>query len=68
MVVVADISPINYFVLIDQIEILPWLYTRILIPPAVFTELKHPVAPCSSPDLFRVTSALHQLDLRTASR
>jgi len=62
MVVVADISPINYFVLIDQIEILPWLYTRILIPPAGLTALKHPVAPCSSPDpgpIFRVPSALH---------
>lgn len=45
MVVVADTSPINYLVLIDQIEILPRLYTRILIPPAVLEELKHPVAP-----------------------
>jgi predicted nucleic acid-binding protein len=45
MVVVADTSPINYLVLIDQIGILPRLYTRILIPPAVFDELKHPLAP-----------------------
>ncbi len=45
MVVVADTSPINYLVLIDQIEILPRLYNRILIPPAVLRELKHPVAP-----------------------
>src|SRR5712691_11655564 len=45
MVVVADTSPVNYLVLIDQIEILPRLYTRILIPPAVLAELKHPVAP-----------------------
>src|SRR2546429_6010030 len=44
MVVVADTSPINYLVLIDQIGILPQLYTRILIPPAVLEELKHPVA------------------------
>jgi|SRR5471030_183840 predicted nucleic acid-binding protein len=45
MLVVADTSPINYLVLIDQIEILPLLYTRILIPPAVLEELRHPAAP-----------------------
>jgi predicted nucleic acid-binding protein len=45
MVVVADTSPINYLVLIYQIDILPRLYTRILIPPSVLIELKHPAAP-----------------------
>lgn len=50
MVVVADTSPINYLILIDQIEILPRLYSRILIPPAVLEELKHPVAPESVRD------------------
>ena len=45
MVVVADTSPINYLVLIEQINLLTRLYKRILIPPAVLTELKHPVAP-----------------------
>jgi predicted nucleic acid-binding protein len=45
MVVVADTSPINYLVLIDQIDLLVRLYTRILIPPAVLAELKHPLAP-----------------------
>ena len=45
MVVVADTSPINYLVLIAQIDLLKQLYTRILIPPAVLTELKHSVAP-----------------------
>jgi predicted nucleic acid-binding protein len=34
MVVVTGTSPINYLVLIDQIEILPLLYERILIPVA----------------------------------
>jgi predicted nucleic acid-binding protein len=32
MVVVADTSPINYLVLIEQIDLLTRLYTRILIP------------------------------------
>ena len=45
MVVVADTSPVNYLVLIGHVEILPRLYTRILIPPAVLAELNHPVAP-----------------------
>jgi predicted nucleic acid-binding protein len=45
MVVVADTSPINYLVLIEQIDLLKQLYARILIPPAVLAELKHPVAP-----------------------
>ena len=53
MVVVADTSPINYLVLIAQIDILARLYTRILIPPAVLAELKHPLAPkpacCTGP-------------------
>ncbi len=43
MVVVADTSPINYLVLIEQIDLLIRLYTRILI--AVLEELNHPLAP-----------------------
>jgi predicted nucleic acid-binding protein len=42
--VVADTSPVNYLVLIAQISLLARLYTRILIPPAVLEELKHPLA------------------------
>src|ERR1035438_301544 len=45
MIVVADTSPINCPVLIEQIGLLTRLYTRILIPPAVLAELKHPLAP-----------------------
>ena len=45
MVVVADTSPINYLVLIAQIDLLARLYKRILIPPTVLAELKHPLAP-----------------------
>ena len=45
MVVVADTSPVNYLVLIAQIDVLRHLYTRILIPPAVLEELRHPAAP-----------------------
>jgi len=45
MVVVADTSPINYLVLIAQIELLARLYERVVIPPAVLAELTHPLAP-----------------------
>ena len=78
MVVVADTSPINYLVLIGQIDLLTRLYTRILIPPAVLAELKHPLAPkpvrdwaCDTPKWLEVLSpkdslTLAQLDLGEA--
>jgi predicted nucleic acid-binding protein len=70
MVVVADTSPINYLVLIKQIDLLPRLYKRILIPPAVLAELKHPLAPtlvrewaCDTPKWTEVLSPKHSLTL-----
>jgi predicted nucleic acid-binding protein len=45
MIVVADTSPINYLILIRQINLLQQLYAQILIPSAVLKELKHPAAP-----------------------
>jgi predicted nucleic acid-binding protein len=41
MIVIADTSPINYLVLIEQIEVLPKLYGRVLIPPSFCEELQH---------------------------
>ena len=35
MIVVADTTPLNYLVLIDQVDLLPRLFGGILIPPAV---------------------------------
>jgi predicted nucleic acid-binding protein len=43
--VVSDTSPINYLCLIGALEILPRLFERVLIPPAVFAELGHAGAP-----------------------
>ena len=40
MLVVADTSPINYLVLLEQTAVLPVLYTRVFLPPAVVTELQ----------------------------
>jgi len=45
MFVVADTTPLNYLVLLRQIELLPALYERIVIPPVVFKELNHPKTP-----------------------
>jgi predicted nucleic acid-binding protein len=40
MIVVADTSPLNYLVLIGHIEVLPYFYQRVLIPPSVWEELQ----------------------------
>ena len=45
MIVIADATPLNYLILIDQAELLPRLFDRILIPPAVLEELQHQEAP-----------------------
>jgi predicted nucleic acid-binding protein len=42
MIVVADTSPLNYLLLIDEIDLLPALFGRVLLPHAVFQELQHP--------------------------
>ena len=39
MIVIADTSPINYLILIGEIEVLSALYGRVLIPPSVREEL-----------------------------
>src|SRR5450432_1992637 len=45
MIVVADATPLRYLVLIDETDILPALYDRILIPPSVLRELTQPRTP-----------------------
>jgi predicted nucleic acid-binding protein len=45
MIVVADTSPINYLLLIQEIDILPKMYGKVVIPRAVHEELQRPVAP-----------------------
>jgi predicted nucleic acid-binding protein len=45
LVVVADTSPLRYLVQIDQIQLLPRLFEKILIPSVVSDELRHPSAP-----------------------
>jgi predicted nucleic acid-binding protein len=43
--IVVDTTPLNYLVLVQAAEILPKLYRKVLIPPAVKTELAHANTP-----------------------
>ncbi len=45
MIAVSDTSPICYLVLIGEIDVLPQLFTQVLIPNAVLMELRHEDAP-----------------------
>jgi predicted nucleic acid-binding protein len=45
MIVVSDTSPLHYLVLIDQVEVLPRLFDRVIVPPAVISELSRPQTP-----------------------
>ena len=45
MLVVADTTPINYLILIGQIDLLSTLYDEVILPSAVAMELRHPKAP-----------------------
>ena len=42
MIVVADTSPLNYLLLIDEIDLLPAMFGQVLIPQTVLQELRHP--------------------------
>lgn len=45
MIVVADASPLCYLILIEEVRVLPALYGRVIVPPAVVTELNHERSP-----------------------
>jgi len=45
MIVIADTSPLNYLVLIDEIDLLPAIFGQVLLPQAVLHELNHPNCP-----------------------
>ena len=45
MIVIADTTPLNYLILINHADVLPQLFGRVLIPPAVFEELQQPETP-----------------------
>lgn len=45
MIVVSDTGPLNYLILIGHIEILPQLFSHVVIPPAVMEELTRESTP-----------------------
>lgn len=45
MLAVTDTSLLHYLILIGQVELLPRLYERVMLPPAVVGELLHPSTP-----------------------
>jgi predicted nucleic acid-binding protein len=62
MVVVADTTPLNYLILVQQIEILPRFFGRVSVPPAVWRELNH--AGASEIVRHTVNSSQAWLDIR----
>ncbi|MGH9326587.1 MAG: DUF3368 domain-containing protein [Terriglobia bacterium] len=47
MIVVADTTPLNHLILIDQVGLLKALYGRVIIPQAVLSELQNQATPAS---------------------
>ena len=45
MIVVADMGPLHYLILIGAEDILPKIFTRVLTAPAVIAEMSHPDTP-----------------------
>jgi len=66
LIVVADTTPLRYLVVIEHENLLPTLYGRVLIPPAVAEELGHP----STPDAVRtwLAAAPNWLEVRQPAR
>ena len=45
MIVVADTSPLNYFIRLGHADVLREIYGRVLVPHSVLIEMRHPEAP-----------------------
>jgi predicted nucleic acid-binding protein len=74
MLVIADTSPLHYLVLIEHTAILPTLFERIFIPPAVAEELQRSRTPApvrarmESPPAWLAIRSPHQPLVPTALR
>jgi predicted nucleic acid-binding protein len=71
VIVIADTSPLNYLVLIGEIEVIPRLYQTVVIPAEVLNELRSPKTPApvlawsgNSPAWLQIQST-HQLNNET---
>ena len=45
--VISDTTPLNYLILIGHIDVLPGLFGKLLVPPAVIHEMQHSKAPAA---------------------
>jgi predicted nucleic acid-binding protein len=68
MIVVADTSPINYLLLIDQIDLFPRLFQQVIIPDVVRDEMLDSSAPIvlqqwiANPPSWLVVQAVSMID------
>jgi predicted nucleic acid-binding protein len=53
MIVIADTSPLHYFILLEHAEVLQELYGRVIIPQAVILELRAEKAPLAVKEWIR---------------
>jgi predicted nucleic acid-binding protein len=73
MIVVADISPLNYLIRLGRPDVLREIYGRVLVPHAVLTEMQHPDAPSEvrawafAPPAWLEQKRVQQLDETLAS-
>ncbi len=68
MIVVSDTSPINYLLLINQLDLLPRLYQQIIIPDVVHNEMLDSAAPqvlqqwIANPPIWLTVQAVSAID------
>ncbi|MGV2828660.1 DUF3368 domain-containing protein [Myxosarcina sp. GI1(2024)] len=73
MIVVSDTSPLNYLLLIDQIDLLSYLFEKIIIPDVVRDEMLDPDAPpalqqwVASPPPWLIIQAVSVIDATLSS-
>ncbi len=66
MIVIADTAPLNYLVLIGEVDVLPALYGRVIIPNAVSRELQATGTPQAVKDWLKTSPAW--LEVKSVSR
>ncbi len=65
MIVVSDTSPLHYLILVGYVEVLPKLFERVIVPPAVMFELSRPRTP--DPVRLWASSPPQWLEVKTPS-
>lgn len=72
MIVVCDTSPVNYLVIIGEVDVLPKLFQDVYVPPEVVEEILHPRTPEvvrrwaeAPPSWLKVTSATTRIQALT---